>query len=209
MEQCSSELERLARELRQIDPASGRDAQVRARVLRAEIRKCEASAGASRGELQATLERIHRGDREAQQAKADLVNANLRLVVSVAKRYMNRGLHLLDLVQEGSMGLMRAAEKFEYRRGFKFSTYATWWVMQSVSRALGEQTAPIRGPLQPWNDQLNKFFRANRQLERALGRPPEDIELAAQMKTTGDKVAQAPELYLPRTHLPRHAYRLR
>jgi RNA polymerase primary sigma factor len=182
-------LERLARELRQIDSASGRDAQVRARVLRAEIRKCETAAGASRAELQATLERIHRGDREAQQAKADLVNANLRLVVSVAKRYMNRGLHLLDLVQEGSMGLMRAAEKFEYRRGFKFSTYATWWVMQSVSRALGEQARTIRIPIH-MNDQLNKFFRANRQLERELGRPPEDVELAAQMKTTGDKVSK-------------------
>jgi RNA polymerase primary sigma factor len=189
LERRSSELERLNRDLQQIEPASGREAQVRARVLRAEIRKCEASAGATRAELQSTLERIHRGDREAQQAKSDLVNANLRLVVSVAKRYMNRGLHLLDLVQEGSMGLMRAAEKFEYRRGFKFSTYATWWVMQSVSRALGEQARTIRIPIH-MNDQLNKFFRASRQLERSLGRPPEDAELAAEMKTTGDKVSK-------------------
>ena len=189
LERRSAELERLNREWRQIDTAGGRDAQVRARTLRAEIRKCEALAGATRQELQAAINRIHQGDREAQQAKSDLVNANLRLVVSVAKRYMNKGLHLLDLVQEGSMGLMRAAEKFDYRRGFKFSTYATWWVMQSVSRALGEQARTIRIPIH-MNDQLNKFFRASRQMERELGRPPEDEELAAQLKTTGDKVGK-------------------
>jgi RNA polymerase primary sigma factor len=189
LERRASELERLDRELKQIEPASGREAQVRARVLRSEIRKLETLAGAPRGELQSTLRRIRQGEREAQQAKADLVNANLRLVVSVAKRYMNRGLHLLDLVQEGSLGLMRAADKFDYRRGFKFSTYATWWVMQSVSRALGEQARTIRIPIH-MNDQLNKFFRASRQMERELGRIPADDELAAQMKTTGEKVSK-------------------
>ena len=189
VERRASELERLSRELKQIEPPSGREAQVRARVLRGEIRKREAAAGATYSELQFTLQRIRRGEQEAQQAKSDLVNANLRLVVSVAKRYMNRGLHLLDLVQEGSLGLMRAAEKFDYRRGFKFSTYATWWVMQSVSRALGEQARTIRIPIH-MNDQLNKFFRASRQLERELGRPPEDAELAAQLKTTDDKVSK-------------------
>jgi len=189
LERQASELQRLDHELQQIEPASGRDNQVRARVLRAEIRKCETQAGAAWSGLQSTLHRIHRGDQEAQQAKADLVNANLRLVVSVAKRYMNRGLHLLDLVQEGSLGLIRAAEKFDYRRGFKFSTYATWWVMQSVSRALGEQARPIRIPIH-MNDQLNKFFRASRQLERELGHAPADEELAAQLKTTGDKVSK-------------------
>lgn len=189
LERRTSELERLDRELKLTGPAPGRDAQVRARVLRGDIRKLETTAGGTLGELQSTLRRIRQGDRQAQQAKADLVNANLRLVVSVAKRYMNRGLHLLDLVQEGSLGLMRAAEKFDYRRGFKFSTYATWWVMQSVSRALGEQARTIRIPIH-MNDQLNKFFRASRQMERDLGRPPEDAELAAQMKTTGDKVSK-------------------
>ncbi|MGC9950882.1 MAG: sigma-70 family RNA polymerase sigma factor [Bryobacteraceae bacterium] len=189
LERRASELERLDRELKQAGLAAGRDAQVRARVLRADVRKLEILAGATHAELQATLQRIHQGERESQQAKADLVNANLRLVVSVAKRYMNRGLQLLDLVQEGSLGLMRAAEKFDYRRGFKFSTYATWWVMQSVSRALGEQARTIRIPIH-MNDQLNKFFRASRQMERELGRPPEDAELAAQMKTTGDKVGK-------------------
>ena len=187
LEQRAAELQRLDRDLNQIEPATGREGQVRARVLRADIRKLVALAGAGHGELQSTLQRIHQGQEEAQRAKADLVNANLRLVVSVAKRYMNRGLHLLDLVQEGSLGLMRAAEKFDYRRGFKFSTYATWWVMQSVSRALGEQARTIRIPIH-MNDQLNKFFRASRQMERELGRVPEDNELAERMKTTGDKV---------------------
>jgi RNA polymerase primary sigma factor len=189
LERRASELERLARELKQIDSASGREAQVRARVLRSEMRKRETLARATHAELQLTLQKVRQGEREAQQAKSELVNANLRLVVSVAKRYMNKGLHLLDLVQEGSLGLMRAAEKFDYRRGFKFSTYATWWVMQSVSRALGEQARTIRIPIH-MNDQLNKFFRASRHLERELGHAPADEELAEHMKTTGEKVSK-------------------
>jgi RNA polymerase primary sigma factor len=153
------------------------------------MRKRETLARATHAELQLTLQKVRQGEREAQQAKSELVNANLRLVVSVAKRYMNKGLHLLDLVQEGSLGLMRAAEKFDYRRGFKFSTYATWWVMQSVSRALGEQARTIRIPIH-MNDQLNKFFRASRHLERELGHAPADEELAEHMKTTGEKVSK-------------------
>jgi len=189
LEQRAAQVERLSRELAKVTGESGRDSQLRARMLRSEIRKAEAAAGSTHAELQATLLRVRRGDQEAQQAKSDMVKANLRLVVSVAKRYMNRGLHLLDLVQEGSLGLMRAADKFDYRRGFKFSTYATWWVMQAVSRALGEQARTIRIPIH-MNDQLNKFFRASRQLERELGRAPADEELAEQMKTTGDKVSK-------------------
>ncbi len=189
LEQRTAELERLDRDLKRSAGSTGREAQSSARMLRSEIKKCETAAGAPLTELQATLHRIREGEHEAQLAKADMVRANLRLVVSVAKRYMNRGLHLLDLVQEGSLGLMRAAEKFDHRRGFKFSTYATWWVMQAVSRALGEQARTIRIPIH-MNDQLNKFFRASRQLERQLGRVPVDAELAAELKTTSDKVSK-------------------
>jgi len=189
LERRASELDRLHRDLTRAEAAPGREAQVRARVLRSEIRKCESAAGATHAELNATLSRIRQGEQEAQQAKADLVKANLRLVVSVAKRYMNRGLHLLDLVQEGNLGLMRAADKFDYRRGYKFSTYATWWIMQAVSRSLGEQSRTIRIPVH-MNDQLNKFFRASRQLERELGRAPTDAEIATRMKTTGEKVCK-------------------
>jgi len=187
LERRVSELDRLHRDLDKLENVSGREAQVRARVLRSEIRKCESDAGAAHAELKATVSRIRRGEEEAQRAKSDLVKANLRLVVSVAKRYMNRGLHLLDLVQEGNLGLMRAADKFDYRRGYKFSTYATWWIMQAVSRSLGEQSRTVRIPVH-MNDQLNKFFRASRQLERELGRTPTDGEIAGRMKTTGEKV---------------------
>jgi RNA polymerase primary sigma factor len=187
LETRAAALERLHHELRKLETASGRESQSRARALRGEIRNCEAICPATT--LHGTLARIRQGQQEAGQAKSDLVKANLRLVVSVAKRYMNKGLHLLDLVQEGSLGLMRAAEKFDYRRGFKFSTYATWWVMQSVSRSLGEQGRTIRIPIH-MNDQLNKFFRASRQLERQLGRVPVDEELATQLKTSPDKVSK-------------------
>jgi RNA polymerase primary sigma factor len=189
LERRTAELELLARDLKKMEPATGREAQARIRALRAQIRDLEAAAGAPLAILQSTLRRIRQGDQEAQQAKAELVGANLRLVVSVAKRYMNKGLHLLDLVQEGSLGLIRAAEKFDYHRGFKFSTYATWWVMQAVSRALGEQARTIRIPIH-MNDQLNKFFRASRQLERQLGRLPVDEELASELKTTPEKVSK-------------------
>src|SRR5579862_8404973 len=189
LERHASENHRLDRELKKKEKLPGREAQVGARLLRGEIRRAEAAAGATYADLQYTLRRIRQGEQEAQQAKSEMVKANLRLVVSVAKRYMNRGLHLLDLVQEGSLGLMRAAEKFDHRRGFKFSTYATWWVMQAVSRALGEQARTIRIPIH-MNDQLNKFFRASRQLERQLGRTPADAELAAQMKISPDKVSK-------------------
>ncbi len=189
LEQRAAELDRLTSELARLDGASGRDSRARARALRGQIQDAEIAAGATASSLRSTLRRIHQGEQEAQQAKSDLVKANLRLVVSVAKRYMNKGLHLLDLVQEGSLGLMRAAEKFDHRRGFKFSTYATWWVMQAVSRALGEQGRTIRIPIH-MNDQLNKFFRASRRLERELGRAPVDDELAAQLNTTPEKVGK-------------------
>ena len=130
--------------------------------------------------------RIERGDMEA---KNQLIRANLRLVVSIARRYANRGLTLLDLIQEGNLGLIRAVEKFDYRRGFKFSTYATWWIRQAVSRALADQARTIRIPVH-MVETINKLIRVQRQLLQDLGREPTPEEIAIDMGFTADKVRE-------------------
>ncbi len=181
----------LEHEIIDLEPRAERNKYAKAKLIsaRRKLRKRELAAGRNIDEFKKDVRMLQRWMDKSQEAKREMVESNLRLVISIAKKYTNRGLSFLDLIQEGNMGLMKAVEKFEYRRGYKFSTYATWWIRQAVTRAIADQARTIRIPVH-MIETINKVLRGAKKLMMETGREPTPEELANELGLTAERVRE-------------------